>query len=767
MKHKGLSISIALVSLLAVGAVAWWGFNQRTSPGPLHPTHAALKDLRGNRGCDACHGKGTEGEAMKTGMARSCLECHAPIRGQIDGSSGIHGALAEGLRRACEKCHREHLGQTIALVSDNSFQLAGVPLADKYDHGRTAGGWHLEGKHLRLECQNCHKSAYETMLGKGEFRYLGLQQTCVPCHEDVHKGELGGDCASCHGQERPFKESPLFKHPERFPLVGGHRAPKCGDCHTEKGVFTGLKSDCVACHQKDFDKTAKPAHAGTGLGTACADCHGVEKWGQDVKFTHPGPFRLEGAHAKERCEACHTAREYTKLVSECASCHKDEYDKTTEPNHATAGMKTSCADCHGVAGWKEGVRFDHPASFPLGGVHAATTCTQCHAPGVPERGVAAFKEEPSCGSCHASPHAEGVVRAAAARAKGARPDACAACHVMADASWWSAGPRMSAELHGATGFPLTAPHVNIECRACHAGYAADRAAVHTQEEYRASYPGRGAQQCEACHTDPHDGQFLASGTRGRCVACHEASRFSPVQFGAKEHAQCRFPLDGSHTAVACSACHKVEQKGDVKFRRFVLTATVCADCHKDVHDGAFDRAGSAKVVRGKAGCARCHTTKDFREVAWGPEDHKLWTGSELLGRHAGAACADCHRRPGAGAAPGAARPARVPAFTKAPEACVECHADVHAGQFAVKGVDDCTRCHRSTESFRTLTFQHDRDSGFALDADHAKLACDACHKAYEVQGVSIVRYKPLGTKCSDCHGIVPAQAKQPTGGQGK
>jgi hypothetical protein len=60
----------------------------------------------------------------------------------------------------------------------------------------------------------------------------------------------------------------------------------------------------------------------------------------------------------------------------CAGCHLQEYQATTHPPHA--GVRpTTCAVCHGEAGW-------HPArsalvhSFPLEGAHAKAACFECH-----------------------------------------------------------------------------------------------------------------------------------------------------------------------------------------------------------------------------------------------------------------------------------------------------------------------------------------------------------------------------------------------------
>jgi len=279
-----------------------------------------------------------------------------------------------------------------------------------------------------------------------------------------------------------------------------------------------------------------------------------------------------------------------------------------------------------------------------------------------------------------------------------------------------------------------------------------------KEQWATAYPGRTPQQCEACHLDAHDAQFLGSASKGRCIVCHEQTHFTPTKFGIDEHARTIFPLEGAHTAVACAACHKTEKsRTSDSVRRFVPTTTACGSCHEDVHKGAFDTPTALKAWRGMQGCARCHTTADFRTVSWNAEDHKQWTGAALAGKHATARCDDCHRR-----AP-TSSPLRKPAFAKPPEACAECHEDPHAAQFEIRGTTDCAHCHQSTESFAATTFDHARGSRFALDADHASLACDACHRAYDTPAGSVVRYKPLGTQCADCHGVVP---KPKTGGQG-
>jgi hypothetical protein len=279
-------------------------------------------------------------------------------------------------------------------------------------------------------------------------------------------------------------------------------------------------------------------------------------------------------------------------------------------------------------------------------------------------------------------------------------------------------------VHPAAAYPLTPPHDAVACNGCH----------EQRRTRNAATSPRRAGDCAACHDDPHAGQFNARGAT--CSDCHHPTHFTPARFGIAQHATAAFPLTGAHTAVACHRCH-APVPGERPLR-FSSAPTACADCHGDAHRGQLGRD-----------CAACHTTTSFHDRAL-PFDHGA-TGFALRGAHAHADCAACHPR----TAPDRDGHVFAPA---AGRACADCHEDPHLGQFRRDGARaaDCAACHDEDSAFATVRFDHDRDSRFPLEGAHRGLACNSCHRRYPVAGTDrvVVRYKPLGVSCADCHGAV-------------
>jgi hypothetical protein len=332
-----------------------------------------------------------------------------------------------------------------------------------------------------------------------------------------------------------------------------------------------------------------------------------------------------------------------------------------------------------------------------------------------------------CAACHEDTH------------KGRLGRSCGVCH---STSNWRTTVTAGFD-HNRTAYPLTGRHVQVACEKCHV-------------------PGRPLRlkhdRCTDCHADAHGGQLTRRPDQGRCESCHDIQGFRPARFGPDEHAKAAYPLTGAHLAVACDACHRpaagtaprsvrassTAGEGSMRFR---FASTRCVDCHRDPH------RGEAARFMTKAGCEACHRVDSWREVAF---DHNK-TRFALAGSHARVSCSGCHRRTDAGRPPGPLR------FAGAPQACEGCHHDPHQGQFAAAGrAPSCERCH-TTDNLKATKFDHARDSRYHLDGAHAKLACAACHRPEARGGVTFVRYKPLPTTCSGCHGPSgqPAKGEKP------
>ena len=79
-----------------------------------------------------------------------------------------------------------------------------------------------------------------------------------------------------------------------------------------------------------------------------------------------------------------------------------------------------------------------------------------------------------------------------------------------------------------------------------------------------------------------------------------------------------------------------------------------------------------------------------------------------------------------------------------------CHVDQHRGQFAGR---DCRTCHTSSQTWTLAGFDH-RQTSFPLDGRHARVSCAGCHTPVKQRdGSLVVQYRPLGTRCEDCHDI--------------
>jgi hypothetical protein len=89
--------------------------------------------------------------------------------------------------------------------------------------------------------------------------------------------------------------------------------------------------------------------------------------------------------------------------------------------------------------------------------------------------------------------------------------------------------------------------------------------------------------------DVHRGQFDDRPSKGRCEACHTQASFVPSTYTVEAHAKTRFPLEGAHLAVPCTACHKEVTDEHGRYRQFVIADVRCVACHSQPPKGDSPR----------------------------------------------------------------------------------------------------------------------------------------------------------------------------------
>jgi hypothetical protein len=577
-----------------------------------------------------------------------------------------------------------------------------------------------------FKCLECHKEiAQRLAVNKGFHAQLGMKnpngKDCVRCHLE-HNGE---DFVLVHW-EPSLKQ---FDHRlAGYPLVDKHAGLSCEKCHMPINMvpaaralikdtdltrsYMGLSQDCATCH-------ADP-HKGQ-LGPDCTRCHNVQDWKQANQFDHSKTkYPLTGAHAQVACEKCHfpTGPEktvkYTGIKFDgCIDCHTDPHK---------GAFKGTCESCHTTASWKKvnmtNQQFDHSKTkYPLLGMHAKVGCDQCHMGGDFKKQLA-FAQ---CVNCHNPDPHKGQFVARASKGE------CAECH---NVDGWKPS-LFGVKEHVISRYPLEGKHAAVACDKCHTPAGKDTL-------YNVKFAA-----CTDCHQDAHDKQFAAAPYQNRCEDCHTVKDFHRSTFTIAKHKKSRYPLTGAHVAVGCADCHKAGLAGRTdKILPFHFNDMTCTACHTDPHKGEFKDRMAAKRANGTPlGCEACHTSKSWIDISG--FDHSK-TKFALAGAHRGVACNECHK---------VLPSTHEIQFKGTPKECEGCHTDPHGAQFAAKdGITKCADCHVD-QRWAPSTFDHDKRTQFPLTGGHENVGCPMCHSLQrEVQGKSILFYKPTSKICSDCHG---------------
>ena len=378
------------------------GFDHAKTAYPLTGKHASVA-------CEKCHRQTTAALASSSTPPRifkplphgQCSDCHRDVH---QGRAGP----------TCSSCH---VTENFRRVETRSFDHAGT-------------GYPLEGKHLQVSCERCHRQDAAGGLAVGALETGSVRrlphERCDDCHADAHGGQLAkrpdrGDCVTCHRVEgwKPSTFTAERHAAVEFALEGRHAAAKCSACHAPHSKGPALAMSV---------ETLGSARVALALGVpACVSCH---------TDPHNGRFATGGARVQEQ----------------------------------------GCRGCHGLDAFRPSTLLasDHVRlGFPLEGAHGAVACERCHkeirprdsAPQptstVPTTRDAAspllFRAEGSCEGCHRNknPHGDQFARR---RDNGT----CGSCH---DEKAFRPAPRFNHDRH--TRFPLLRSHGNVDCQECH------------------------------------------------------------------------------------------------------------------------------------------------------------------------------------------------------------------------------------------------------------------------------------------------------------
>ena len=318
----------------------------------VSPPHESLPTT-----CQDCHSEGHWVPAelsfghpwpLEGAHARSlCASCHL-------GEPPVY----QGTPQACVGCHQDDYDRSPeaghdafpTTCQDCHSTEQWVPALSTLDHP-----WPLEGAHGQATCLGCH-------VGNPPV-YKGTPTDCLGCHQGdyVNSAFEGHDafpttCLDCHTNDQWIPAQ--FDH--SWPLDGAHAQATCSGCHTgTPAVYEGTSTDCVDCHQSDYDGSAYLGHS--DFPTTCMDCHSTEAWTPATGGNHPeNEFPIEnGPHSKYRddCVSCHNPELGSPIDGEnadCVGCHDGEHTRAEmDPKHDEepdypqgAAPPNFCLDCH-------------------------------------------------------------------------------------------------------------------------------------------------------------------------------------------------------------------------------------------------------------------------------------------------------------------------------------------------------------------------------------------------------------------------------------
>lgn len=578
----------------------------------------------------------------------------------------------------------------------------------------------LTGRHTETGCRMCHVSLV----------FTDAEPYCATCHTDLHENTVGQDCDRCHTTNSWIVTNIIDIHrTTRFPLLGAHAVADCQSCHASASLlrFEPLGIECYDCHSQDYLSTTSPNHAQSNYSTECTECHKMNAYTWSGAGINHDFFPLKDGHDIPDCSSCHTDGTFSSLDRACFSCHEDDYNATSDPNHVTSGFPVECSQCHSLTpGWRPAGFANHDQYFPIySGEHNGEwdACSDCH------KNQGSFNDF-SCIDCHEHNQSDMNEEHDDVSGYDYNSLACYGCH--------PTGSAEGAFNHSTTGFPLTGAHTGAACLDCHAdGYAGT------------------SDFCYDCHEEDFSQSVnpghVSSAIPNTCADCHTTQPgWSPATFPI--HNQ-YYALNGAHAIIApeCASCHN---------GNYSETPNTCAGCHLPDYNQTTNPPHAS--VQFPTDCMECHN-----ETAWEPStfNHDGQYFPIYSGEHNGewGSCAECHTNPS----------------NYAQFSCIDCHehnqADMGDKHEGIAGYaynsPSCFACH--PDGSANGAFNHSTTS-FPLTGAHTGAQCIDCHPS-GYTGTSMFCYDchesdytqsvnpghvsaGIPNTCSDCHSTQPGWA---------
>ncbi|MCB9208040.1 MAG: hypothetical protein H6609_01585 [Ignavibacteriales bacterium] len=358
-------------------------FNHATSLFPLTGAHTTQECSschetgysNASAECESCHQSdftnSLEPKHSEAGISTQCENCHnssawkpSEFNHTITGfelvgghnrtqCSDCHSVSTANASSECYGCHEsnysqapEHSTQNYPKTCQNCHNTTNWE-ETSFDHNST--NFALTGAHIDVTCDNCHSNGY-----------AGTSTDCNSCHTSDFNNStnpnhtnlgLSTDCADCHTTNSNWQPASFSVHNNYYALVGAHSSISndCSTCHN--GDYNNTSNQCYDCHQNDYNSTTNPAHASSGFGTGCLDCHSQSAWTPST-FDHDGQYFpiYSGDHRGEwnTCSDCHkNSNDFGQFT--CLECHEHSQsrmdDKHSDINDYVYDSN-ACYDCH-------------------------------------------------------------------------------------------------------------------------------------------------------------------------------------------------------------------------------------------------------------------------------------------------------------------------------------------------------------------------------------------------------------------------------------